>query len=157
MFDHRIQRYSSADQQAVYRWFIISISAIALVITVLGAIIIFMSDTQPIPICDSDIKHLEEQLKHAREQHDFIEQIQSKNQQQLKMLEQLALCIPDQVCLSEANMSATHVHLKGESYTYTALFEYQKALATETNMIFVIRSMDKQQELITFAIETAAS
>lgn len=157
MFDHHIQRYSIADQRAVHRWFIISGIVITAIAVVLLMSVLIQSHDERVPNTvhrESDIKQLEQQLKNMREQQGFIEQIKSKNQQQLKMLEQLALCIPDQVCLSEAKINHAHVCLKGESYTYNALFEYQKALETQAAMKFVIRSMDKQQELISFVLET---
>lgn len=156
MYDHQIKRYSIKEQQAVWRWFIISSMTIAILVIVLGLLVLFHYQDKPVsPVSrECDIKHLEEQIKQARHVKDAIEQIQSKNQKQLATLKQLALCIPDQICLHEAKINADHLCLKGDAYTYSALFDYQKALETNIPLSLILKSLDKQQELINFVLET---
>jgi len=156
MYDHQIKRYSIKEQQAVYWWFIISSITIPILVIVLGLSIIFQSQDKPIaPVSrERDIKELEDKIKQARDVKDIIEQIQSKNHQQLNILKQIALCIPDHVCLHEAKINATHLCLKGDAYSYNALFAYQKALEIHGTTSLVLKSLDKQQDLITFVLET---
>ena len=153
MYDHQVQKYTREQQKAVYQWFVFSSITIGLTILCIVLMIVFQQEMPSVVNGGTDeLKKVEQRVAQLTLAHDFIDTMQADNKKQMKALEQLALCIPDEVCLTELKLLPAHMMLKGNAYTHQAVSDFCRALEQELHQPVSIKTLEKQGALIAFEI-----